>query len=67
MHRQNQGAQARPIELKFLMTSLHVICGLSPPIKNPGYTYALMLSRHPETQGQFRATRFFPLVALGLV
>ena len=22
---------------KFLMTSLHVICGLPPPIKNPGY------------------------------
>ena len=26
---------------KFLMTSLHVICGLGPtPIKNPGYAYA---------------------------
>ena len=27
---------------KFLMTSLHVICGLGPPppIKNPGYVYA---------------------------
>ena len=23
------------------MTSLHVICGLDPPIKNPGYAYAL--------------------------
>ena len=22
------------------MTSLHVICGLAPPIKNPGYAYA---------------------------
>ena len=21
------------------MTSLHVICGLGPPIKNPGYAY----------------------------
>ena len=27
--------------LKFLMTSLHVICGSPPsPIKNPGYAYA---------------------------
>ena len=26
---------------KFLLTSLHVICGLGPlPIKNPGYGYA---------------------------
>ena len=25
---------------RFLMTSLHVICGLAPPgIKNPGYAY----------------------------
>ena len=23
------------------MTSLHVICGLAPPIKNPGYAYGL--------------------------
>ena len=22
------------------MTSLHVICGLGPPIKNPGYAFA---------------------------
>ena len=26
---------------KFLMTSLHVICCLDPPIKNPGYAYGL--------------------------
>ena len=25
--------------LKFQMTSLHVICGLPPQIKNPGYAY----------------------------
>ena len=23
------------------MTSLHVICGLGPPIKNPGYAYVV--------------------------
>ena len=24
------------------MTSLHVICGLGPPIKNPGYAYEML-------------------------
>ena len=28
------------------MTSLHVICGLGPPIKNPGYAYG----EHPPLQ-----------------
>ena len=26
------------------MTLLHVICGLGPPIKNPGYAYASSLA-----------------------
>ena len=26
------------------MTSLHVICGLGPPIKNPGYAYVMHCS-----------------------
>ena len=29
---------------KILMTSLHVICGLSPPIKNCGYAYKLEIA-----------------------
>ena len=28
-----------PVFRKFLVTSLHVIFGLGPPIKNPGYAY----------------------------
>ena len=25
-----------------MMTSLHVICGWDPPIKNPGYAYGIL-------------------------
>ena len=38
--------------LKFLMTSLHMICDLAPPsIKNPGYAYEAQLRLHKKLSG----------------